>query len=55
MWRYDIYIAYHFQLVLREQSKPSIAKCDRSLYILFLLPEFPKRSLPLHYVLATRR
>lgn len=39
MWRYDIHIAYHFKLILREQSKPSTAKCNRSLYILFLLAE----------------
>jgi hypothetical protein len=34
--RYDIDVAYHLKLVLREQSKPSTAKCNRSLYILFL-------------------
>ena len=37
--RYDIHVAYHLKLVLREQSKPSTAKCNRSLYILFLLAE----------------
>lgn len=44
MWRYDIHIAYHFKLILREPSKPSTAKCNRSLYILFLLAE-PKYVL----------
>lgn len=39
MKRYDIHIAYYFKLVLRKQSKPSTAKCNRSLYILFLLAE----------------
>ena len=37
--RYDAVTAEHLKLILREQSKPSTAKCNRSLYILFLLAE----------------